>query len=198
MFYKDALSLLEYVEKNENNDNENIVTSSIVYKGDRYRAIAIVDDNGFIDRVIHDKDGKINTIYDIKTPVKAGKERIFSDDTNKTIIADCYFYNEDNNEYMRNIKNSILNYNAVYDFQNGGIKRVNQNLDNSPIEVYAEWKDGQYSNYHSNYGGKKEETISIEELDDGANEIKYKKTKCFLGINKLKTTKSYSCYEYQG
>ena len=176
---------------------DNIRINSIRYKNSHYKAIAVLDENGFINKIIHSKDGKVHTVYDLKSPLKAGKERFYSGEANQKVTADCYFFdnNTDTDElkisYVKDVTNSILNFNAVYDLKNGGIKRVKKNSDNSPVDVFAKGIIGKHFDYWYNFGNKNEEKVSFSN-DNDCIAIKYEKSKHLLGLDKLFFKKSYS------
>lgn len=193
-FYEEACELMH---KTKNKNFDNIRTYGTSYKGEIYRTIAKIDENGFINKIIQTKNGEIHTIYDIKSQLKAGKNRIYDGEPTQKITADCYFYDNDKDKigYMKNITNNVSEFNASCDFENGGAKRVNENKDKSPVEVYAEGSDEQTYTYRFNYGESEDERVSRCNFGDAQSRIKYTITEPSMFTDRLNSVKSY--FEYK-
>ncbi len=187
--FNEANELLIKV-KNDNLD-ENIQTNAVNYQGDIYRTIRKIDTDGFVDKIIHTKNNQVYTVYDIKSELKAGKNQIYEGNQYQKVTADCYFYNPFNENkseigYMKNVTNTAVEFNAAYDAEHGGIKRVCQNSNKTPIEVYASGTDKNYT-YWFNYGKKEQEKVSHCILGDDKSRTKYTKIKqsIFKKYNKI-------------
>ena len=181
----------------QGNIDDKIRTYGTKYRGTSYRAIAVVDEKGYVDKIFQAKNGEIHAIYDIITPLKAGKTRIYAGEPNKKITADCYFYDKENEkiEYMKNITNNISEFNACCDFEYGGAKKVDKNIDKSPIEVYAQGSSPKTYTYWFNYGKKDEERVSACDFGNEKSRKKYTKIEPSILMQKLNAVKSYFTYE---
>lgn len=199
-FLREAETLLNKVEDGDFNDN--IRTYSTSFLGSTYRTIATVNQQGLIDKIIHAKDGKIKTVYDIKTPLKASEGSILTDFPKQNITADCYFYNKlsdelsnINLEYMKNVTNSAIEFTASYDTEHGGNKQVRNNIDNSPIEVFAEGIDDKTYLYWFNYGKSDKERVVCTHFEDDKVRTKYIKTDEYPLLKKYSPTQTFVQYE---
>ncbi len=195
-FYNEASEILDKT-KNHIID-KNIRINAVKYRGNLYSAVGIIDDNGYVNRIIQSKNGKIHTVYDIKSKLKSGNKQLYEGKPSQEVIADCYFYDwdEKNNPqigFMKDVKNSASEFNASYDVKHGGIKRVSKNKDKSPIALYATIKGKAY-NFKFNYGKKEAEQVSYCNFGDDKSRTRYIKTKSSF-IKKFNEKKMYIKYE---
>ena len=184
----DSANLILEKTKSDNID-ENIKLYSIEYKGDKYKTISTINQHGLIDKIIQIKNDKIRAIYDIKSllPYK---------DYNDNINADCYFYNDNNIEFRKNIKNDARNFFMVYDTEKGGMKKVKKNKNNNPIEALIKMKkDGAGFTYWFSYGSNNEEKVSFSDFGGGKTRTIYTKKQKIGRIKKFTTVKNYIQYE---
>ena len=137
-------------------ENKNTDVYRLEYQGDKYVSITTINKDGFIDKIIHAKNGEVEAIYDIKTPVPPIKPENMDD----LLSADCYFYKKITDpplmkrEYRQNITNKASKFHSVYNPVHGGVNKVKENIDNSPVEVCMKDKGDRAILFFFNYSSK--------------------------------------------